>query len=46
MNNLVPLCSSHHRSVHEGGWKLSMHGTDRQLAITRPDERSSCAGST
>ena len=39
MNNLVPLCSSHHRSVHEGGWKLSMHGTDRQLAITRPDER-------
>ena len=39
MNNLIPLCSSHHRSVHEGGWKLSMHGTDRQLAITRPDER-------
>jgi hypothetical protein len=39
MNNLVPLCSSHHRSVHEGGWKLSMHGTDRQLAIIRPEER-------
>jgi hypothetical protein len=39
MDNLVPLCSSHHRSVHEGGWKLSMHGPQRQLAVTRPAER-------
>jgi hypothetical protein len=38
MNNLVPLCSSHHRSVHEGGWKLSMHGPQRQLTVTSPEQ--------
>lgn len=40
MNNLIPLCPEHHRCVHEGGWKLSLHGDSRQLCVTYPDGRS------
>ena len=40
MHNLIPLCPEHHRCVHEGGWKLSLHGDSRQLCVTYPDGRS------
>jgi len=40
MHNLLPLCPEHHRCVHEGGWKLSLHGESRQLCVTYPDGRS------
>ena len=40
MHNLIPLCPEHHRCVHEGGWKLSLHGESRQLCVTYPDGRS------
>jgi hypothetical protein len=36
LDKLVPLCSSHHHLVHEGGWTLTLH-PDRTLTIHRPD---------
>ena len=36
IDNLVPLCETHHHSVHEGGWKLTMT-PDRTATWTRPD---------
>lgn len=36
MANLVPLCTSHHRCVHEGGWKLSLDSESRQLSVRQP----------
>lgn len=36
MNNLIPLCGSHHRCVHEGGWKLSIDADTRQLTVRQP----------
>ncbi len=38
LDNLVPLCSSHHHQVHEGGWSLQLLA-DRTLRIRRPDGR-------
>ena len=35
MSNLVPLCSRHHHTVHEGGWRLELDA-DRLLTITQP----------
>lgn len=43
IDNLVPLCSKHHRLAHEGGWKLSL-AADRTLAITRPDGTTTIHG--
>lgn len=37
--NLTPLCSRHHHAVHEGGWTIKMHATDRRLDIHSPDGR-------
>jgi hypothetical protein len=37
MDNLIPLCSTHHHAVHEGGWHLALHPVNRQLTITYPD---------
>ncbi len=37
--NLVPLCSRHHHAVHEGGWTIKLHATDRRLDIHSPDGR-------
>jgi len=34
--NLLPLCSTHHHLVHEGGWRLDLHA-DRRLVVRRPD---------
>lgn len=36
MANLVPLCSSHHRCVHEGGWKLTLDKESRRLSVRQP----------
>ena len=35
--NLLPLCSRHHRNVHDDGWALTLH-EDRTLTISLPDE--------
>jgi hypothetical protein len=35
MANLVPLCSRHHHAAHEGGWKLQLEPSTRQLSIDR-----------
>ena len=34
--NLVLLCGSHHKLVHEGGWKLTGH-PDRSLTFIKPN---------
>lgn len=34
--NLLPLCSKHHHSAHEGGWLLTF-GPDRELTIELPN---------
>ena len=36
IDNLLPLCESHHHMVHEGRWNLSMT-PDRVATWTRPD---------
>ena len=36
ISNLLPLCETHHHTVHEGGWTLTM--TPGRIATwTRPD---------
>jgi hypothetical protein len=40
MGNLCPLCSFHHRFVHEGGWRVEMEdGIPRFIAPTGPVPR-------
>src|SRR5262245_9890051 len=36
LHNLIPLCSSHHHLVHEGGWTLTLR-PDRTISLHRPD---------
>ncbi len=36
LNNLLPLCSRHHHSVHDSNWKLALD-RHRQLTVTLPD---------
>ncbi len=36
LDNLVPLCSTHHHRVHEGQWAIKLL-PDRTLRIFRPD---------
>ncbi len=36
MANLVPLCASHHRCAHEGGWKLTLDAETRRLTVRQP----------
>jgi Domain of unknown function (DUF222) len=36
LENLLPVCSRHHRAVHEGGWKLALR-RDHSYAVTYPD---------
>ncbi len=45
LSNLLPLCSRHHHSVHEGGWQLTLD-TDRRITLTRPDGTLHFEGST
>lgn len=37
MNNLVPLCSTHHRNVHESRWTLVLDPSTRELTVGYPD---------
>lgn len=43
MNNLVPLCSSHHRNVHESQWSLVLDPLTRELTVGYPDGESRSA---
>ena len=36
MSNLVPLCSTHHRNVHEDRWALALDPPTRELTVTYP----------
>jgi hypothetical protein len=36
LDSLIPGCSRHHHLVHEGGWKLELDPTTRELTITLP----------
>lgn len=36
LDNLVPLCSEHHRCVHEGGWRIRLDEATRQVTVTLP----------
>jgi hypothetical protein len=40
--NLVLLCRTHHRAVHEGGWRIRRH-TGGNLTVTPPRRRQSAA---
>lgn len=35
IDNLLPLCNTHHHLVHEGGWQLILE-PDRTLTVIRP----------
>ncbi len=37
LENMIPLCSKHHHSAHEGGWHLALNPRNRALTITYPD---------
>lgn len=37
LSNLLPLCSTHHHLVHEGGWHLSIDAATRAVTLIRPD---------
>jgi hypothetical protein len=43
--NLLPLCSAHHRLVHEGAWALAL-APDRTITLHRPDGSLYFEGST
>jgi hypothetical protein len=36
LGNMIPLCSTHHHLVHEGGWTLTVD-PDRQITLIQPD---------
>jgi len=35
MDNLVSLCRTHHRAVHEQGWEISL-APDQQVVLIEP----------
>lgn len=37
MNNLVPLCATHHRNVHESQWSVVLDPVTRELTVGYPD---------
>ena len=41
--NLLPLCTKHHRYAHEGGWQFRL-SVDRTLTIILPDGAAQCHG--
>jgi hypothetical protein len=45
LDNLLPLCSRHHHTVHDGGWTLNLHA-DRTIELRRPDGTLHTNGST
>ena len=43
--NLLPLCTTHHHHVHEGGWTLTLN-PDRTIELRRPDGTTHYTGTT
>lgn len=43
MSNLVPLCATHHRNVHESQWSLVLDPSTRELTVGYPDGESRLA---
>jgi len=39
LDNLILLCSFHHRKVHEGGWRVEFWGRERRAAFLDPRGR-------
>ncbi len=37
MANLLPVCGYHHHRAHEGGWRLELDESSRQLTVWLPD---------
>ena len=44
LDNLVLLCSAHHRAIHEDGWRMRGH-PDRELRFFDPTGRPVSLGS-
>lgn len=36
LGNLLPLCSEHHRCVHEGGWRINLDEGTRRVNVVVP----------
>ena len=45
LDNLLPLCSTHHHLVHEGRWTLTLN-PDRTIELRRPDGTTHYTGTT
>ncbi|MET0461348.1 MAG: hypothetical protein ABW195_19020, partial [Ilumatobacteraceae bacterium] len=45
LQNLLPLCDTHHHLVHEGGWTLTLK-PDRTITLRRPDGTLAYEGNT
>ncbi|MET0461225.1 MAG: HNH endonuclease signature motif containing protein, partial [Ilumatobacteraceae bacterium] len=45
LQNLLPLCDTHHHLVHEGGWRLTLK-PDRTITLRRPDGTLAYEGDT
>ena len=45
LDNLLPLCSTHHHLVHEGRWTLTLN-PDRTIELRQPDGAAHYDGST
>ncbi len=45
LDNLLPLCSTHHHLVHEGRWTLTLT-PDRTIVLRRPDRTIHYTGTT
>ena len=45
LDNLLPLCTTHHHLVHEGRWTLTLN-PDRTIHLQRPDGAAHYDGST
>ncbi|MDQ3739181.1 MAG: HNH endonuclease [Actinomycetota bacterium] len=45
LGNLIPLCTRHHHTVHEGGWTLTLD-PDRTITLQRPDGTNAFCGDT
>lgn len=37
LDNLVPLCTRHHHTVHEGRWTITLHPDTGEALLTPPD---------
>ena len=40
LNNLIPVCATHHRLIHQKNWQLTLQPSNRALTIRLPDGRT------